>query len=157
MEYELASLLSKRVIVESCHEVGKFLSPIFSVPKKDNKVRLILNLKSVNQHVVYTHFKMYSIDTVMHLITKDCWMASIDMKDAFYSVKVDERFQKYLKFWYGGKVFHDRAYPNGLSSCPQKFTKLLKPILCDVRKRFHNMCILGWPSIVINIIGTLLP
>ena len=133
MEYELASLISKRVIVESCHEVGEFLSPILSVPKKDNQVRLILNLKSFNQHVVYTHFKMDSIDTVMHLITKDCWMASIDLKDAYYSVKVDESFQKYLKFCYYGKLFQYRAYPNGLSSCPRKFTKLLKPILCDLK------------------------
>jgi len=140
MEYELASLISKRVIVESCHEVGEFLSPIFSVPKKDNQVRLILNLKSFNQHVVYTHFKMDSIDTVMHLLTKDCWMASIDLKDAYYSVKVDESFQKYLKFCYDGKLFQYRAYPNGLSSCPRKFTKLLKPILCDLRKRGFIIC-----------------
>ena len=67
-------------------------------------------------------------------------MASIDLKDAYYSVKVDERIQKYLKFCYDGKLFQYRAYPNGLSSCPRKFTKLLKPILWDLRKRGFILC-----------------
>jgi len=140
IEYELVSLTSKRVIVESCHEVGEFLSPIFSVPVKEDQVTLSLYLKSFTQHVVYAHFKMDSIDFVMHLVTKDCWMPSIDLKDAYYCVEVDEKFQKYLKFWYDGKLFQYRAYPNGQSSCPQKFTKLLKPFLCDVRKRDFTIC-----------------
>ena len=59
---------------------------------------------------------MDSIDTVTHLITKDCWTASIDLKDAYYSVKVDERFQKCLKFWYGGKLIQCKAYPMGYHS-----------------------------------------
>ena len=50
---------------------------------------------------------MDSIDTAMHLITKDCWKESIDLKDAYYSVKVDESFQKYLKFWYDGKLWYE--------------------------------------------------
>ena len=78
---------------------------------------------------------MDSIDTVMHFITKDCWMASIDLKDTYYGNKVDGSCQKYLKCWYDGKHFQYRAYPTGLSSCPQKFTKLLKPLLCELRTR----------------------
>lgn len=35
----------------------EFLSPIFSVPKKNNKVCLILNLKQLKQHIPYSHFK----------------------------------------------------------------------------------------------------
>ena len=108
--------------------------------KKDNQVRLILNLKSFNEHVVYAHLKMDSIDTVTGFVTKDCWIASIELKDAYYSVMVDERSQKYLKFWYDCKLFQYRAYPNGLSSCPRKFTKHLKHILCDLRKRGFLIC-----------------
>ena len=61
---EIDSLLAKRVIVSYDHAANEFISPIFSVPKPDNQVRLILNLKSLNSHVVYHHFKMDSIHTV---------------------------------------------------------------------------------------------
>ncbi len=137
---EIASLVSRKVIIETSHESGEFLSPIFSVPKKDGQVRLILNLKLLNEYVTYTHFKMDSIDTAMSLVTKGCWMASIDLKDAYYTVKIDETSQKYLKFQYNNKLYKYRAYPNGLSSCPRKFTKLLKPILCYLRKRGYTIC-----------------
>eukprot|EP00794_Sanderia_malayensis_P016482 gene16482-18121_t len=91
---ELSDLIDKKVIVLCDHEPGEFISPIFSVPKKDNKIRLILNLKSMNQYVQYHHFKMDSIHTALELITEDCWMASIDLKDAYYSVKVLQFTQK---------------------------------------------------------------
>ena len=80
---ENAGLVDKKVIIETNHEVGEFISPIFSVPKKDNTVCLLLYLTLLNEHVICTHFKMDSIDTAMKLVTKDCWMASIDLKDAY--------------------------------------------------------------------------
>lgn len=82
---ELNSLLDKHVIVPCDHEPGEFISPIFSVPKKDNRIRLILNLKNLNQYVQYHHFKMDSIHTALQLVTQDCWMASIDLEDAYYT------------------------------------------------------------------------
>lgn len=43
---------------------------------------------------------MESIDTILSLVTKYCWMALSDLKDAYYSVKISPSFQKYLKFYY---------------------------------------------------------
>ena len=51
IDLEITSLLNKKVIVASSTEPGEYISPIFSVPKKDNKARLILNLKRLNEHV----------------------------------------------------------------------------------------------------------
>ena len=45
IDEQISKLLAKNVIVKTSHEPGEFISPIFSVPKKDDKVRLILNLK----------------------------------------------------------------------------------------------------------------
>ena len=42
---EIQPLLKKGVIVPSKHEPGEFISPIFTVPKAGDKIRLILNLK----------------------------------------------------------------------------------------------------------------
>ena len=60
---EISKLLAKHVIVKTSHEPGEFISPIFSVPKKDDNVRLILNLKKFNEHVKSHHFKMDAINT----------------------------------------------------------------------------------------------
>jgi hypothetical protein len=127
--------------VQCPHEHGEFVSPIFSIPKKDDKVRLILNLKNLNEYVRYSHFKMDTIHTALDLITKGCWMASLDLKDAYYSVGIHPDSQKYLKFSYKSKLYKYTAYPNGLSSCPRNFTKLMKPVLCVLRTKGHIIII----------------
>lgn len=137
VEAEIYSLQQKGVIVPCYHEVGEFISPIFSVPKKDGSVRLIHNLKKLNSFVENSHFKMESIHTVLNLVTPNCWMASLDFKDAYYSVKIHPDFQKFFKFSYKGTLYKYTALPNGLCTCPRKFTKMMKPPLAFLRQCGH--------------------
>ena len=87
--------------------------------------------------IVFSSIKMDTVHTALDLITQNCWMASLDLKDAYYSVGVHPDFQKYLKFAYKSKLYKYTAYPNGLSSCPRNFTKLMKPVLCVLRTKGH--------------------
>eukprot|EP00794_Sanderia_malayensis_P010193 gene10193-11240_t len=80
---------------------------------------------------------METIRSILNLVTPHCWMASIDLKDAYYSVKIHESYQKYLKFKFEGRLFQYTTYANGLSSSPRRFTKLLKPPLSELRLMNH--------------------
>jgi len=130
---EIDRLLSKGVIVESQNKIGEFISPIFVTPKADGGFRLILNLKKLNEHMPYIHFKMDTIDKFLKLIRRDMFMAKVDLKDAYYSVKINKNHQKFLKFYFNGTLFMFTCLPNGLCSGPRKFTKLLKPPLSHLR------------------------
>ena len=102
IKQEISSLLCKNVIKICTHEKGEFISPIFCVPKKDGTFRLILNLKQWNSFVSYHHFKMETIHSILAMITPNCWMASVDLTDAYYSVRIHPSYQRYLKFIYNG-------------------------------------------------------
>ena len=65
---------------------------------------------------------MDSINAILNLITKDCFIASIDLKDAYYNVKISENFQRYLKFEFLDKLYKFLCFPNGLAPCSRKFT-----------------------------------
>ena len=78
---------------------------------------------------------MNSINTILNLITKDCFMASIDLKDAYYSVKISEHFQRYLKFEFLDNLYKSVCFPNGLVPWPRKFTKITKVPLTDLKLR----------------------
>ena len=67
---------------------------------------------------------MESIRSVLNLVTKDCFMCTVDLKDAYYSVKVKDEFQCYLKFQWKQKLLKFVSFPNGLGPCPRKFTKI---------------------------------
>ena len=77
---------------------------------------------------------MDTIHSVLSLITSNCYMGKIDIKDAYYSVPILEEHQKFLKFMFKGKLYQFTFLPNGLCSGPRKFTKLLKPPLATLRK-----------------------
>jgi len=137
IDLEIQKLLGKGVIEESWHEEGEFISNIFTRPKKDGGLRMILNLKQLNEGLEYHHFKMDTFTSAIRLVTEGCFMASIDLKDAYYSVPIAEEHQKYLKFEWRGVLYQFKALPNGLSSGPRKFTKLLKPPFSVLRHRGH--------------------
>ena len=120
---EIQKLLDKGVIAVSSYEKGEYISPIFLRPKPDGSHRLILNLKSLNQHVVYRHFKMDSIWTATRLMKPNCFMASVDLKDAYYSVQISPGYQKYLKFTWNGTLYKFTCFPNGLACCPPPIHK----------------------------------
>ena len=72
VDKKIKRLLDKGVIVSCDHEPGEFISPIFTVPKKDGNVRLILNLKRLNLFIKNSHFKVDTIHTILKLVTPNC-------------------------------------------------------------------------------------
>lgn len=94
IDSEIVKLLNKGVIVESTHSQGEFVSSIFLRLKKNGvDYRMILNLKELNKFIVYRHFKMDSLKTVTDLMTQGCYMASVDTKDAYYTVAIATEHQ----------------------------------------------------------------
>ena len=121
------------IIEHANHSPGEFVSQIFPVPKKSGGVRIILNLKPLNEDIHYEHFKMENFQSVLELIEKNCYMASIDLKDAYYSVNIDPSNRKYLRFIWNNSLYQFTCLPNGLSSAPRWYTKLLKPVFSQLR------------------------
>ena len=80
---------------------------------------------------------METLNTALKLIGEGCFMASIDLKDACYSVPIHEEHKKLLLFEWKGQVFEFDALPNGLALAPRQFAKLLEPIFASLRKKGH--------------------
>ena len=76
---------------------------------------------------------MENMINVLGLIKKNCYMASIDLKDAYFTVNVDQKFRKYLRFYWNNQLYEFIGMPNGLTSAPREFTKILKPIFAKLR------------------------
>ena len=98
---------------------------------------MILNLKSFNENVTHHHSKMDNIWSAIRLMKPGCYMASIDLKDAYYPVPICSNYQKFLRFEWKGILYQFVCFPNGLALCPRKFTKLLKPVSSMLRKQGH--------------------
>ena len=51
---------------------------------------------------------------------------------------MNSQFRKYLRFLWNGNCYEYTCLPNGLSSAPRVFTKMLKPVFSSLRKLGHS-------------------
>ena len=83
---------------------------------------------------------MENLKSAITLMSPNFYMASIDLKDAYYSVSTDKTPRKYLRFTWKNQLFQFTCLPNGLSSARWIFTKLMKPAYSTLRcKGFQNV------------------
>ena len=87
---------------------------------------MILNLKQFNTDVTYRHFKMESIKEVINIVRPNVYIASIDLKDAFYPIPIHPEHHKYLKFVVLSKIYQYTCMPNDYGPAMRIFTKVSK-------------------------------
>ena len=130
--------MQQQVVVPCRPYKGQFLSPFFLVQKPNGSYRFILNLKHLNKKI-YTlpPFKMETIRSVMRLMFKNCYMASIDLKDAYFLLPVRRKCRILLRFHFENNYFEFTCMPFGLSIAPFTFIKLTKPVLAFLGKEAY--------------------
>ena len=130
---EVQKLVKKGAINEVYHCKNEFISNLFLVPKKTGDFRPVINLKPLNQFVEEIHFKMENIQMVLNAVSPGDYMASLDLKDAYFSVPIFQPHRKYLRFRWQFKLYEFTCLPFGYSLAPRVFTKIFKPIIAHFR------------------------
>ena len=136
---ELDSFLKKGIIEPVQNpEKGEFYSNIFIRAKPDGGIRIILNLKPFNKKFCEKiHFKMETLKSAVSAMTRNCFMASIDLKDAYYSIPIRSEDRKYFRFLWNGQSYQFTSLIMGLTDSPRVYTKILKPVFSELRKKGH--------------------
>ena len=141
---DISRLLDKGVIVRVTHCQGEFVSNIFLREKQEpGNFRMILNLKHLNKHVEKQHFKMETFMTTLALVTPGWSFLSFDFSDTDYSCSIFQPHRKYLRFRFQGQLYEFTCLPNGLTSAPRFFTKIMKVALTHLRQTY-GMTISGY-------------
>jgi hypothetical protein len=129
LKEEVDLMIEKHAIEEVDPVTPGFYSTFFLVPKKDGGQRPVLNLKGLNQYLDVKTFKMQTPQMVINQLHQGDWLASLDLKDAYFHVPVFYKHRPFLRFEFLGRVFQFRVLPFGLATAPRVFTKVLAPII----------------------------
>ena len=82
---------------------------------------------------------MNNLNTVLNMVRRTCYMASIDLENARNTVPVLLLDQKYLLFQFEGQLYKYTCLPNVLTSATRIFTKFLRTVFSALRKHDHQM------------------
>ena len=113
-----------------------FQGPLFSVAKKGtDKRRVILDLSTLNKHVLCASFKMTTVERVRLILPQGVWTVSLDLKEAYYHVPIHPNYRKFLGFRIGAQKYRFRALPFGLNIAPKVFTRLTNVVVARLREK----------------------
>lgn len=134
----MSSLLNKRAIrvvpPEQSH--SGFYSRYFLVPKKGTQaLRPILDLRVLNKYLRKYKFRMLTHATLLKLVRQGDWFTSIDLKDAYFHIKIYAPHRKFLRFAFLGVAYEYLVLPFGLSLSPQVFVKCTEAALTLLREK----------------------
>ena len=86
-----------------------FYSRLFLVEKSSGGWRPVIDLLPLNEFVRQTPFRMETPNSVLLVVRKDDFLASIDLKDAYFQILVHPSSRKLLCFVSNGTVYQFRA------------------------------------------------
>lgn len=103
------------------------VSPL-NVAEQPTKLRLILDLRFVNEYLTHVKFKYEGIPRLSELLDEGDWMFSIDLKSGYHHVDIHPANWTYLGFYWDGSYYVFRSLPFGLAEAPHSFTRLIKQL-----------------------------
>lgn len=75
------------------------------------------------------------------LVKPNDWMATVDLKDAYFLIPIHSDHQHYLRFQWEGQTYQFHCLPFGLSCAPQVFKKVMKPVVAFLREKSVRLII----------------
>ena len=132
---EVAELLRKDAIEKvPPNERGcGFYSTFFLVPKKNGKMRPVINLRPLNRYLKKEHFKMDTLKKVINLVKPNDWAISLDLSDAYLHIPIFQKHRKYLRFCIAGQCWQWKCLCFGPSTAPRVFSKVISVIAAHLR------------------------
>ena len=99
-----------------------------SFPGGEGVWRPMISLSHLNEFVHLTRFKMETVASVLLSVREGDFLASLDLKNAYYQILIHRSSRKLLRFTSEGTVYQFRSLCFGLSTAPQVFTRVFAAV-----------------------------
>ena len=123
MREQISFMLQKNAVTEVPPNSPGFYSNVFLVRKASGGWRPVIDLKSLNAHILAPHFRLFTTSSVLRTVRKGDYMFKIDLQDAYFHVPMHPSRRKHLRFAFENKVYQVRVLPFSLNTAPQVFTR----------------------------------
>ena len=114
-------------------------SPCMVVTKvNSDKLHLVVDFRAVNKDIIGESYPLSHIRDILDSVGTRKVFSSIDIRQAFKNIVVEEQSRRYLGFSYGDRQFMYNRLPFGLSISPSVFNRYLNSALRKVNKDIYR-------------------
>jgi hypothetical protein len=105
------------------------VSSLGVVPKAEDKLRLIQDLRCLNQFLELTKFKYESIKSVPDLCAPGDFLFTVDLKSGYHHIDMYQEHWQYLGFQWRGQFYVFTKLPFGLAPACYVFNKVMRQLV----------------------------
>ena len=134
--------LFKAGAVRVCTTRPRCVHPLNVVPKKNGKLRLILDLREVNKFLKYIPFKFEHLGMVEFACKQGDYLCSLDLTNAYWQLKMRDDAHTYLGFHWNNKYYVFTVLPFGLSTAPWVFSETARELCSYLRA--HGVALINY-------------
>ena len=124
----LERLMQKGIIRESS---SNWRNPIRFLEKANGDIRLVVNLMKLNDLVVKDNYSISNMKTIIQKAYGSSWFTVVDLKEAFYSIEMEERDKHKTAFEFKGNVYEWNSMVMGYKNSPMILQRVMDIILKD--------------------------
>ncbi|GFX29775.1 hypothetical protein TNCV_4749041 [Trichonephila clavipes] len=114
---------------------SEYASPIVMVKKKDGSSKMCIDYRKLNQKLVNDKFPLPLIEDVLDTLQEVKVYSTLDLRNGFFHVDVDEDCRKYTSFIVPDGQFEFNKVPFGLSTSPGVFQRYVSSIFRDLTRK----------------------
>ncbi len=116
-------------VIRPIDEPTPFCSPMVVAYRKNGDVRIVTDLRKLNQCVQREEFQIPTIDELAFKARGAKVFSQCDLKSGFWQIPVAKQSQKFLAFSTPFSRFCYQKLPMGLSASPEVFSRILHKVL----------------------------
>lgn len=129
-QQKLGELLLSGIIEPVTENMDRsFCSSLLVVPKGKDDIRLVVDLRGPNKCIYRTPFKMPTFEEIIMQLHGAKWFSTIDLKNAFFHIELDERCRHLTNFFSGDGLYRCRRLPFGLCNAPDIFQETMQSVI----------------------------
>ena len=118
--------LEKGVIRPS---MSPYSNPVVLVRKKDGSLRFCIDYRRLNAITKKDAYPVPNIDSILLTIGKPHFFASLDVKDAYWHIPLDEESMEKTAFPTPQGLYEWKVMPLGLANAPATFQRFMQRVL----------------------------
>ncbi len=125
--------LEERDIIEK--STAAWLSPTVLVNRLSGDKRMCLDYRKVNKQLTTDIYTLPNLEKLVEQVARNRYYATLDLKDAYYKVLLDEASRDLTTFSEGINLYHFKRLPFGLSCSAAIFERQLQGALAPLLRQ----------------------